>query len=207
MNKPLIFVGVLFLLLGLFFLWPEDRTRYKNYPSDGTGVIAFGDSLVEGVGSTSGNDLFSLLSRRIDKPIANFGRGGDTTEMALERLPKVLEAYPRPELVIVLLGGNDFLRKIPKEQTFANLSHIITAFQERGAVVLVLGIRGGIFKDNFEEGFENVVEAHGAAYVPNVLSGLLGRREYMYDSIHPNDRGYEKIAERVHPILTDLLNQ
>ncbi len=198
-------VGVLIGII-LWLLFGFSTQEIRNYPSKGVGVIAFGDSLIEGVGSTDGEDLVSLLSVKTGVSIQNFGRSGDTTELALERLPQVLEEVPNPKVVIILLGGNDFLRKVPRTQTFKNMEEIITAFQERGAVVLILGIRGGIFKDNFQEEFENLSKMYATGYVPNVLSGLIGRAEYMYDSIHPNNVGYKKVADRVYPVLSKFIN-
>ncbi len=196
------FFALVVLLSFWFYSSPSSVT---NYPSSNKEIIAFGDSLIAGVGSSQGNDLVSNLSKKIGVPIRNFGRGGDTTTLALERLPAVLEEVPNPKVVILLLGGNDFLRKVPKEETFSNLSTIIKEFQSRGAIVLLLGIRGGVLKDNFKDEFEELHEMYGTAYVSNVLDGLLIKREYMYDSIHPNDIGYKLLSERIYPILLSVL--
>lgn len=199
-------IPALALAIVLFFWFYSSSPPVTNYPSPNKEIIAFGDSLIEGVGSTQGNDLISNLSKKIGLPIRNFGRGGDTTTLALERLPAVLAEVPNPKLVILLLGGNDFLRKVPKEETFNNLSTIIEEFQSRGAIVLLLGIRGGILKDNFKDEFEKLHDMYGTAYVSNVLDGLLIKREYMYDSIHPNDIGYRILSERILPILESYIN-
>lgn len=190
-------------LVTIFFIRGE-KTTITNYPSRGVDIIVFGDSLVEGVGATEGNDFVSLLSRQVGRPIVNLGRSGDTTAMGLARLA-TLDHY-KPKVVLVLLGGNDYLRKVPSDETFANLGKIIEGIQSRGAVVLLLGIRGGIFGDRFEEEFQLLANTHGAAYVPDVLDGLFGNAKYMSDPIHPNDIGYAKIAERIYPELRDLLN-
>ena len=198
----------LVVMVGLFFVWlifSRGEDDIKNYPSANSGVIVFGDSLAEGVGSTLGNDLFSVLSRKIGEPIKNYGVAGDTTRMALERLPAVLEDTPNPKVAIILLGGNDFLRKIPREETFANLATIIETFQESGSVVLLLGVRGGVIKDNFDKEFESLRDRYKTAYVSDIVGSLVFfGREYMFDSVHPNDAGYAKIAERVYPELKKI---
>ena len=56
---------------------------------------------------------------------------------------------------MVLLGGNDYLNRKPKKEIFANLRIIITTIQDSGAVVLLLGIRGGLFYDSFDDDFED----------------------------------------------------
>jgi len=159
--------------------------------------------LVAGVGASPGRDFVSLLSQKIGQPIINLGVSGDTTATALARLPE-LDAY-RPKVVIVLFGGNDYLRRVPQVQTFENLTEIIESIQAKGAMVLLLGIRGGLLNDHFDTEFKKLRNTHDTAYVSDVLDGFLGKREYMSDEIHPNDAGYERIAERVYPVLAPLL--
>jgi lysophospholipase L1-like esterase len=69
---------------------------------------------------------------------------------------------------------------------------------------LLLGVRGGLLKDNFDEDFEILASKYNTAFVSNVLSGLILDKRYMSDEIHPNDMGYEKIAERVYPVLKEI---
>ncbi len=205
-NIKTIFGGIvaLFLVWALFLFLSKDNIT--NYPSSGTDIIAFGDSLVQGVGASSSDTNFiSVLSKKIGKPIINLGVSGNTTQDGLNRLNQ-LDRY-KPKVVIILLGGNDYLRKVSKETTFSNLRKIIQDVHARGATVLLLGVRGGIIKDNFDSDFENLADEYNTAFVSNVLSGLITNREYMSDEIHPNDKGYAKIADRVFPVLKDLVNE
>jgi len=200
----LIIVAVLILSVGLYL--KMHKVDVKNYPLIRYGtIIAFGDSLIEGVGSTKGNDLASLLSRGIGEEVINEGRSGDTTITALSRVNDVLELDPK--IVILLLGGNDYLKHVPKEETFQNLENMITIFQNKGAIVVLLGVRGGALKDNYDSDFEDLSRRMGTFYISNVLDGLLGKKEYMYDTVHPNDAGYKMISERVLPILKDILKK
>lgn len=168
-------------------------------------MIAIGDSLVVGVGAGSPEKGFiPILEKRLNITIANKGTSGDTTHDALLRLSKdVLDE--KPDIVIVLLGGNDFLRHVPAEETFANLRLIIGQIQSRGAIVLLLGIRGGIIADHYDDDFAALAKATGSLYVSNVLEGLVGNNTLMSDEIHPNDKGYERIADRVAPVLEGLI--
>ena len=98
------------------------------------------------------------------------------------------------------------MKKIPREKTFQNLEKIVTAFQARGSMVMVLGVRSGIIGGGADEEFETLAKRTGAAYVEDVLSGVFAHADLMSDTIHPNDRGYGKIAERIAPILTKYLH-
>ncbi len=132
------------------------------------------------------------------------GKSGDTTTSALTRIESVIE--PNPKVVIVLLGGNDYLRRIPISETFANLQKIIDRIHESGSAVLLLGVRGGLLRDTYNESFEKFAKANKVGFVPNVLDGLITNKEFMSDSIHPNDAGYAVIADKVLPILVRMLN-
>jgi len=193
----IVLVGIVWLL---FFTTSDTVT---NYPSSGSNIVAFGDSLVVGVGATKGNDLVSLLSQSVGQPIVNLGLSGDTTRDALLRLDAVIEQDPK--VVLLLLGGNDFLQQIPQAETFANLEQMIETIHESGSTVLLLGARGGLLRDEYKRDFEQLAETHGTAFVPNVLDGLFANPSRMSDAIHPNDAGYQIIVDRIEPVLMELL--
>ncbi len=204
MNKNIWYGIGLLVVSSIFFFIFSRGDDIKNYPSDGKDIIVFGDSLVEGVGASSSSKNFvSLLSKRIGRPIVNLGVSGNTTIDGLARLSE-LDEYD-PEVVIVLLGGNDYLKKIPEEETFKNLETIIKNIEDRGAVVLLLGIRGGLLADRFDDDFKDLSSKMKTAFVPNVLDGLLFDNTLMSDSIHPNDLGYKKISDKVYPVLSKIL--
>ena len=188
----------------IFFIFKKDAP-ITNFPSDGKTIIAFGDSLTEGVGATKGNDFVSLLSRGIGQPIVNMGASGDTSTRGLARVDAVIEQDPK--VVLLLLGGNDFLRKVPIAETFKNIDDIVVKIQNSGAMVILLGIQGGILSDHYDEYFEDIAKKRGTLYVDNVLDGLVGHQEYMSDTIHPNDAGYKKIVKRVLPVLEKSLGK
>ncbi len=199
----LLIIALVFLIIGFFWLFKKDNYQIKNYPSSGTEIIAFGDSLVEGVGSTVGNDFVSLLSKKTGREIMNLGISGNTTEDGLKRIGEI-EKY-NPKVVMILLGGNDAIRRIKTETTFKNLELIIQKVHSTGAVVLLLGVKGGLLGDKFKPEFKEISQKYRTAFVPNVLDGLFGNPKFMSDGIHPNDEGYKIIAEKVYPVLISVL--
>lgn len=203
--KNKIIIGIVFIGLisfGIYYFFNSTKD-IKNYPSTGTDVIAFGDSLVEGVGATEGNDFVSALSKKIGRPIANLGHSGDTTANGIARLSD-LDDYD-PEVVILLLGGNDYLKRVPIEETRKNLAYLIENIQNRGAVVLLVAVRGGVLTDHFSKEYKDLRDTYDTAYASDILDGLLGRPAYMSDAIHPNDIGYGMIADRIYPVLLKLI--
>ena len=203
MKKPLYIIVILLALLLIVYLVYKPETKITNYPSSGTDIIAFGDSLVYGVGSTEAGGFIRMLSEDLSVPIINLGVSGDTTQSALNRLGQI--SRYKPKVVILLLGGNDFLQKVPEEETFSNLNQIIMAIQETGAMVLLVGIEGHIISNRDRKLFEELAERRGTAYVPDILDGIFGQSELMSDNLHPNDEGYRIIADRIKPILQTLL--
>ncbi len=193
-------------LLLWFFLRSEPTIKNTELLEKNTGpILVFGDSLAEGVGANQGGDISSLLSKALSEPVLNYGVARDTTEAALTRIDAPLAEKPR--LAIIILGGNDFLRKVPREETAKNLERIIATFQNEGAIVLLLGVRSGIIGGGSDEFYETIAEKTGAAYEEDILKGVFGNQSLMSDAIHPNNAGYAKIVERIIPTIKDVLDK
>ena len=182
----------------------DDFERIRNLRSVGASVICFGDSLTEGVGAGSGEDYPTVLSRHLAVPVVNAGVRGDTTAQALERVSEsVLSKNPR--LVVILLGGNDFLRRVPLHNTRKNLEEIVRRVQAAGAMVAIVGMRLGLFTDEYAAIFEETAQQFGALYIPAVTKGILSDAALRSDPIHPNGAGYRLVAERIAEKITPLL--
>ena len=69
--------------------------------------------------------------------VLNRGYGGNTTTDLLARLGRDVIAE-RPDIVVLLIGGNDAGQRLPRETTAGNLRAILKAIQDDGAKVLVL---------------------------------------------------------------------
>lgn len=178
---------------------PAFRVETQTVPSDAK-IIAFGDSLVAGFGATEGNDFVSRLSAKTGRSIENQGRIGDTTGEALSRLEDDVISK-NPDIVIVLIGGNDVIQRFSKQYTISNLQTIITTIKDSGAQVVLVGIHSTIYGSDYR----NLANETGSFYVPDVLSGILGRDDLTVDRFHPNDAGYNIVAERIYVVLRTLL--
>jgi lysophospholipase L1-like esterase len=181
-------------LIAIWLLWPAPKVT--NLDSRGANIIAFGDSLTAGYGAAAGEDYPSRLSSILGLPILNAGVSGDTTESALSRVDADVLARD-PRIVILGLGGNDYLRGVSIGTTESNLRSIIHKIQAAGAMVALLGYRFPSLTANYEKMYERVAKDEGCLLIPNLLHGIETDPSLKSDEIHPNARGYQLIAERV----------
>lgn len=197
-------IGALALIAIFLYVFISREPSIKNFPSENSGVVAFGDSLVQGVGSERGGGFVRILSEELGVSIENLGRSGDTTADALLRVDQVVEM--KPAVTIILLGGNDFLRQVPERETEENLEKIIEKIEGGGSAVLLIGIESKLSINDHDELFERLVKKYQTAYVSDILDGIFGATQYMSDSLHPNDKGYEIMANKIKPVLAKILD-
>lgn len=192
MKKVAAGAGVIVLLLIAYqaiFSGPE----IINKDPLGTSIICFGDSLTAGTGAEPGQGYPSKLAKRLARDVINAGVPGDTTASALSRLSEdVLDHDPR--IVLITLGGNDLMSDVPAADAMDRLGTIISRIQDRGALVIVGGLRPPIHGRAYIEGYDQLCEDNGCVLIDNVLDDIMGKSGLMSDRIHPNAKGYEVMA-------------
>lgn len=205
-NQRFAVGGVVLLAALAWLLWPSKYSKVANLQSRGTNIIAFGDSLTAGYGASPGEDYPSRLSALTGASIINAGVSGDTTESALARIDKDVLAQ-NPRIVIVGLGGNDFLRGVNIATTEANLRTIIRKIHDAGAMVVLLGFTFPSFSANYEEMYAKVAGDERCLLIPRLLHGIITDPKLKSDEIHPNAAGYQLMAERVAGPLQKLMKK
>lgn len=189
--------------LGVVF-WPKPHVR--NLDSRGTAVIAFGDSLTQGYGASEADAYPARLSRMVGTEVVNAGVSGDTTESALQRVDEdVVSRSPR--IVLVGLGGNDFLRHAPIATTEANLRAIVKKIQGAGAMVVLLGFEFPSLGPSYAKMYERIADEEECLLIEDVLDGVLNDPKLKSDEIHPNGAGYALMAERIEGPLEKLIER
>ena len=197
--------GVVLVCVILFFIFSKETPwPVKNGPVVRPDIVAFGDSLTQGVGATQGMDYPSQLGELLGVEIVNLGVSGETTAGALRRLDEVIERGPAA--VLLTLGGNDLKNRLPKEKAFENLREIVTRLQGVGALVVVGGLEIPLYGKGFGKAYEELAKETGAVLVPNVFDGIFGKNQLMSDPIHPNDAGYTIMAGHFHKALIPHLS-
>lgn len=177
-------------------------------------IVMLGDSLTEGKGVTARMTLPAQLEARLkqqgyDVEIINQGVSGNTTHDGRQRIDRVLAL--EPDLLIVALGGNDMLRRIDSKETHENLDFILNRAAENKTVTLLAGIDapvflGPSFAAKFENVFEDMAEKHSVVFLPDLLSGVMGRSEKnQEDMIHPNAAGVAAMVDNLMPYVERII--
>lgn len=178
------------LLIFIYFLRsPREFSLPPLSPVDK--IVCFGDSLTSGTGAGKGEDYPSQLSRLLGLRVINAGVPGDTTSSARERLESDVVAR-NPDLVIILLGGNDFLRRFPLQDTQDNIEKMVSRLKEEGMAVLLVSPLG-----YYDKAYRKVARKYGIPFIPHLLRGIITNPQFKSDEFHPNSKGYHLIAQKI----------
>jgi lysophospholipase L1-like esterase len=165
-----------------------------------TVVLAFGDSLTYGTGANENESYPAQLARITGRRVVREGVPGEVSAAGLARLPAALDEH-RPRLLILCHGGNDFLRRLPKEQAAENLRAMIRLARGRGVDVLLIGTPEIGFTLTPPAFYADIAKQFGIPYEGEVMTKILRNGSLKSDQIHPNAQGYRLMAERVFDLL------
>lgn len=187
------------LLLLLVALAPSAQAgdRFPALGEDAR-ILAFGDSLTDGVGG-SGVNYPDRLAVRIGRVVINAGSNGETTAQGRARLPGVLRQQ-RPALMILCLGNNDLLHGVPRERIKENLVAMLDVARQAQVPVLLLAlpVRGTSVPDPL---FSEAALAGDAVVDDRSMVDSLSDVSLKADLVHLNAEGYRLLAERLDATL------
>jgi acyl-CoA thioesterase-1 len=168
----------------------------------GATVLALGDSITYGTGAPSGASYPDALAKLTGWNVVNAGVPGNTSAQALERLPALLAEH-RPALVLLGIGGNDFLRRLPETDTRANVKRAAQLARDAGAQVLLIAVPRPTLAARFTGSLDDHAlygEIAEELKLPLQRGGwaeVLGDERLRSDAIHANAAGYEAFAQRL----------
>jgi acyl-CoA thioesterase-1 len=134
--------------------------------------------------------------------VVNAGVSGDTSAGALQRLPGLIEEH-NPQLVLVTLGGNDMLRRLPQGQTTANLGRMLALAKAHGAKAVLLAtpkpsLAGAAFNNlSAAEFYREVAKESQVPLIEDAMAEVLSKTELKGDQLHPNAAGHALLAEKI----------
>jgi acyl-CoA thioesterase I len=175
------------------------QPRLQPLASDAV-VLAFGDSLTFGTGADERDSYPAQLALLIGRKVARAGVPGEISGDGLKRLPDVLDEH-QPTLLVLCHGGNDFLRRLSKQQVAANVRAMIRLAKSRGVEVVLIGTPELGLSVTNPEFYGEIAKEFGIPYEDSVIGKILRDASLKSDPIHPNARGYRLIADRVAELL------
>jgi len=165
----------------------------------GATVLALGDSLTHGTGAPPEASYPAVLAQLTGWRVVNAGVSGDTSAQGLARLGGLLAEHS-PALVLIGLGGNDLLRRLPEDGLRANLKSIIQTTRASGAQAMLLAVPRPTLAAAFTGSladhplYGQVAEESAAPLQRQGWSEVLSDAQLRSDSIHASALGYAQFA-------------
>ena len=195
-------IGALLLAFALLAFGCGEKVPRLSRLGPGDVVVAFGDSLTYGTGAAEHESYPAVLGQLIGRTVVRAGVPGEVTAQSLRRLPAVLDEY-QPRLVIVCLGGNDMLRKVNPAEIKRNLEVMLKELEQRRISAVLIGVPRPALLTSAAGFYGELAQDFGVPYEGEVVTSVLYSSDLKSDPIHPNARGYRKIAEALAKLLRD----
>ena len=184
----------------------SSKTKHARIAKNNT-VVALGDSLTEGFGAMSPDSAYPMVLQQLTGwRVVNHGISGDTSAGVLDRLPETLSLNPK--LILLGIGGNDFLRKIGENEIRSNIIQIIQQIKNNQIPIVLIAephftvsALFGNFKDH--PMYKDIARQENIPLLSDLWSEILSDKSLKSDQIHANDAGYRFFAEK----LTKFLKQ
>ncbi len=187
--------------------------QYAPLPSTAN-VLILGDSLTYGTGAAEGQDYPTLLASKTGWNVINAGVPGNTSQQGLERLSDYLEAHASGEakidLLMIELGGNDFLKRVPEAQLVENLRSILQQAKYHGIQTALIAIPelspiGAVFGNLSDHPlYAQLAQETNTPLLSEIFTEVLSKNSLKADPIHPNAEGYKAVTERLQQSLQTL---
>lgn len=224
MNKILMF------LLGSIVLWLAgcgmQVTETRQQAADGSWqlagqqnpidqtktILALWDSLTAwyqiDITDSYPSQLEALLQKNwYNYKIINAWVSWETTKAVLQRVKLYLEA--KPDLVILVVWWNDWLRGLSITEARSNIIDIINEFKNAGVPIVLWGMQipsnlWQTYTSQFAQMYPDIAKETNVSLLPFFLEGVaLDPSLNIGDGIHPNKQGYAIIAQNIYNFLVN----
>ncbi len=175
-------------------------------------VLVMGDSLSDAYRLPKEAGWVQQLADRLgpDAQVINASISGETSAGGALRLPSLLKDH-EPDVVIIILGGNDGLRALHPDQLKKHLSDMIEQAKAAKARVGLMQVRlppnlGPAYIDRFEGVYPELADAYGLDLIPFFLENFFDQEGMlMDDGIHPTAEAQALMFEAIWPHVQALM--
>ncbi len=183
-----------------------DKVQRLEPLSYGDTILAFGDSVTFGYGVDPQYAYPQVLTDISPWNVINKGISGERADQAKKRIKAVLEET-NPKVVIIELGGNDFLQRRNTNAVKEDLRAIIQDVKAYGAVPVLVAVPSlsvsaaitGSPSDSVI--YKELGKEENIHVISDVFSNILGQDSLKQDQVHPNQAGYKVLAEEIYKEL------
>lgn len=222
-----IVIGLIILVAGLVYWFSRDTNRAAlsditpraQVAEEGVRIIAFGDSLTAGFGLPESESYPFLLEAALRErghrvTVINAGVSGETTRGNLERANFIRRQ--NPDVVLLGIGGNDALRRLPLSETRANIRSTVETLLSgyNPPVVILLRMQapltaGLAYKRDFDALYDEVARDFRLPIVPFLTAEVfLDASNKLPDGIHLNFQGNQIVVnEYLLPMVLEVLSR
>ncbi len=202
-----------------------------------TSISIFGGSITWGAWDHEKLGWINRLRKEIEKKegikylVYNRGVSGDTSEWLSKRIDIELEAIG-PKVVIFAIGINDSLfyinnkkkHLVAKEDFKGNLDKLFSVTKKYTDKILFVGLtnveesklmpwNGKTGKEcysnqeikKYDGALEEFCKKHSITFIP--MQNVLDIKEDLFDGLHPNAKGHEKIFKKVLPVVEKIIKK
>ena len=143
----------------------------------------------------------------LGRKVINGGVSGDTSAQALARLPDLLAQ--KPKLVVVSIGGNDFLQRLPESGTRENIRKMVAGIRAADVAVVLVAIphltTGALLGVVSEHPlYAELADELDVPLLQGAWAEILGDKDLKSDAVHANAAGYRLFEERLAGFLRKL---
>ncbi|MFT5729204.1 MAG: lysophospholipase L1-like esterase [Desulforhopalus sp.] len=185
-------------------------------PVWGIEIIAFGDSITSGTGSTSGGypSRLQQIVESTGKPctIYNLGIPGERTYQGVERIDVVLNAIPA-DMILIMEGTNDIRSHHPWQTTKLNLQLMIDKAKAKGVIPILSTLTPSdqansevLIPNRYNPMIKELAEQNKIPLVDQYSAIETSWPSLNNDGIHPNDNGYLYLAETWNDSIDKMIS-
>ena len=197
------------LILSFVVMACGDKPQRYDRLSSGATVVAFGDSVTFGYGVDPKDSYPTILAELSYWNVINAGISGERADQAKARIDGILVEH-QPQLVIIELGGNDFLQRRNAKAVKEDLRAIIQSVKSHGAIPVLVAVpalspvAAITGKPSDADLYKELAKEEKVNLIPNVFSDILGQENLKQDHVHPNQAGYRVLAEGIYQALSSM---
>lgn len=163
-------------------------------------ILAFGDSLTFGYGAEKNMSYPAQLSRLINREVINEGINGELSYQGLLRLESLLDKH-QPKLLLLCHGANDLLQNLQRDKMAENLRAMIELARYREIQVVLIAVPDSSLSLAPVKQYQDIAKQMDTVIEKQLLADVLSQPDLHVDPIHPNQFGYQVIAERIAQLL------